>query len=81
VRCRVRGFGLCPKPTPKPAVQVRAYTLQSLASDVNLMTPHEEVFSRRGGVKMVLMELEQLRGALAALQPALPSGESLECPP
>ena len=37
------------------------------------MTPYEEVFSRRGGVKMVLMELEQLREAVAQLNAALPS--------
>ena len=29
------------------------------------MTPVEEVFSRRGGVKLLLMEVEQLRGALS----------------
>ena len=39
------------------------------------MTPHEEVFSRRGGVKMVLMELEQLREAVAQLKTALPARE------
>ena len=45
--------------------QIRVYTLQSLTGDTALMTANEEVFSRRGGVKLVLMELEQLRSALA----------------
>jgi hypothetical protein len=35
------------------------------------MTPHEAIFSRRGSVKLVLMELEQLRETLALLQPTL----------
>jgi hypothetical protein len=55
--------------------QVRQYTLQSLASDINLMTPAEEVFSRRGGVKLLLMEIEHLRGALDKFtQPDLRAG-------
>ena len=62
-----------PDGAPAAGAQVRAYTLQSLASDTSLMTPHEEVFSRRGSVKLVLMELEQLRHALAQLRPAAPS--------
>ena len=32
------------------------------------MTPTEEVFSRRGGVKLLLMEVEQLRSALERFQ-------------
>jgi hypothetical protein len=48
--------------------QVRLYTMQYLASDTTLMTPIEEVFSRRGGVKLLLMEVEQLRCALDKLQ-------------
>jgi hypothetical protein len=42
--------------------------MQYLASDTSLMTPTEEVFSRRGGVKLLLMEVEQLRGVLDKLQ-------------
>jgi hypothetical protein len=42
--------------------------MQYLASDTALMTPIEEVFSRRGGIKLLLMEVEQLRCALDKLQ-------------
>jgi hypothetical protein len=52
--------------------QVRQYTLQSLACDAALMTPAEEVFSRRGGIKLLLMELELLRNDLACLPRNLP---------
>jgi hypothetical protein len=60
--------------------QVRLYTLQCLSNDTTLMTPLEEVFSRRGGVKMIIMELEQLRSTVAQLLPlikAAPSGPAM----
>ena len=41
------------------------------------MTPHEEVFSRRGGVKLILMELEQLRETLKQALPTLPAAAAL----
>ncbi len=46
------------------------------------MTPTEEVFSRRGGVKLLLMEMEHLRGALDALKlPVLDKLSSGACSP
>ena len=47
------------------------------------MTPTEEIFSRRGGVKLLLMEMEHLRGALdKQKQPSLnvPHQPVVPCP-
>ena len=54
-------------------MQIRQFTLQSLSGETAFLDANEEVFSRRGGVKMVLMELEQVRGTLSQLQPILSS--------
>ena len=60
---------------------VRAHTLQSLSIDTAFMLPHEEVFSRRGSAKMILMELQRLGEALDRLQPGIckPTAATMPC--